>query len=371
MPNDDLGQFPMPSNPTEPSAPAASSVDNTPPSVQETPVPAASTFEETPEEIPAYNPPASVTTPITEAPVPEAPPAPTVFTSPTPVQEPVFPAAPSQAQPNPAQPIPVSIPPKTSSPAGPIIFIVLFLVAVIALAGAAFLYQQTQSLKTQLVDITNTIQKQQTNPVVTPTPSVIEVPSASPTATPTVTITPITSISATPTPTVVYVPGSPLKPLSVAPKILQIAINHSPNAQFILLKTENANDPINATTKYFFRQDLTTKKYFYVLVSGSSQPQVVDKQIYVTPDDNIPSLNDLVLQDNLGIDLDEAINIVNQACSDPNACAAGSAQAQYIKTSSAVIWQISLTLSGKTQPMVMQINAQTKAVIYKTTDFAK
>lgn len=161
-----------------------------------------------------------------------------------------------------------------------------------------------------------------------------------------------------------------MKPLSIASKVMQIAINHQPNAQLILIKTENANDSVKATTKYFFREGLTTKKYFYVLISGNNEPEVVDKQIYVTPDDNIPSLNDLVLQDGLGIDLDQAINIVNTACPDIEACTTAQAKAQYIKTSAGVIWHITLTLQGKTEPSVMQINALTKEIIFKTTDFS-
>lgn len=371
---DDLGQFPTPTNPTpDTSTPVYPPIATTQtPEITPTP---PSAFEETPEEIPAYSPPAPV----------EAPPPAVVELAPPPENASSYPpyeATPPEVQPNPVaaqpapvQPVLVSATPSAGINMGPIIFIVLFLVAAVALAGAAFLYQQTNSLKGQLGDITKTLQKQQTNPEVTPTPSVVEIPNTSPTPTSPI-ITPVSTISATPsltpTPTpVTYVPGSPLKPLSIAPKILQIAINHQPNAQFILMKTESANDPVNATTKYFFRQDLKTKKYFYVLISGTNEPEIVDKQIYVTPDDNIPSLNDLVLRNDLGVDLDEVINMVYAACPDKTLCSAGVAKAQYIKTASAVIWQITLNVANKTTPMVMQIDAQTKTVIFKTPDFTK
>ena len=405
MPNDDLGQFPMPANPATPieptnpptqpdttsmlppdnlltptetpTAPIESTIPQTPPA-----------FEETPEEVPAYNPPASLNdfsipetpsneppateptqyqTPIVET-TPVAEPTPVVESAPMPTPIPVAP--PEIASP---QPIPATGTPHGSN-AGPLLFVALLLIAIVALAGAAFLYQQSQTLKTQLNDLSKTLQKQQINPTETLSPTIEQIPETSitPTSTLSATITPTkTVLSPTPSSAVVYVAGNPLKPLAVASNILQIAINHSPNAQFILMKTENANDPVNATTKYFFRQDLTTKQYFYILVSANAQPEIVDKQIFVTPDNNIPSLNDLVLQNTLGMDLDEAITLVNSSCIDKTACSSATAKAQYIKTTTAVIWQISLTVPGKTQPMVMQINAQTKAILFKTTDFAQ
>lgn len=369
MPNDDLGQFPMPSSQSsnEPviSKPDTISASGTNMDNQQT-KPAVPAFEETPDEIPSIISQSIVSEAASE---PEIPP---IASEPKEIPSPYIPPQESvqvapEIAPAPQQPIPATIPQSATPSIGPVIFAVIFIVAVISLAGAAFLFQQTQSLKGQLVDITNTLKKQQTSPETTPTPSIVEVPTASPTissesATPT----------ATPTPTMqVFNPGSPMKPLSVAPKIMQIATKQQPNAQLILLKTDNANDPIKATTKYFFRQDLKTKKYFYILISGNNEPEVVDKQIFVTPDDNIPSLNDLVLENKLGIDLDEAIRIATNSCPDLALCTSASAKAQYIKTSAGVIWQISLTVAGKAEPMVMQIDAQTKTIIFKTSDFTK
>ncbi len=243
-----------------------------------------------------------------------------------------------------------------------IIFTVLLFAAIGGLAGAAFLFQQTTQLRTQLAEITQTLDQQRTKPVVTPSPTVIEIPTGQPTTSP--------EATTSPSPTqVIPVTGSPLKPLSIAAGILKIGIDYQPNAQFILLKTDNANDPQAAISKYFFRQDLNIKKYFYVLVNGNSPPEIIDRSIQVTPDNNIPSLNNLVLTNALGIDLDEALNIVYSKCSDLTVCKEADTRAQFIETSGGVIWQISLFVTGKSQPMVMQINSQTKQIIFRTGDF--
>jgi len=158
-------------------------------------------------------------------------------------------------------------------------------------------------------------------------------------------------------------------PLSVASSILKTAIDYQPNAQLILIKTDKANYPQEAITKYFFRQDLNTKKYFYVLVSSSSNPEIIDKNIQVTPDNNIPSLNNLVLGNTMGIDLSEALQTVYSKCPDQGLCMTGETKAQYIQTTGGAIWQISLYTTGKVEPSVMQINAQTKQIIFRTADF--
>jgi len=149
-----------------------------------------------------------------------------------------------------------------------------------------------------LTELARIVEGQKIQPVITPTPTIVEVPTASP------------SPSPTPTPTQIINDVS-LRPLSQASSILKTALDFQPNAQFILLKTDPATvdhgQPI--ISKYFFRQDLNTKKYFYVMVTGTSQPEIIDKNIQVTPDNNLPSLNDLVLENKLGLDLNEALDI--------------------------------------------------------------
>jgi len=360
MPNDDLGQFPTPQ-----AAPA------NPPAPVTTPEPTLSAsnnivpeFETTPDEVPSptLTPPTTSTPAYTEAPPPPEPGSPFIVTSPEPTPEPV-----QVAPPEPAQPILAVAPTNTGSSFRTIIFAVLFFTALGGLAGSAFLYQQTTQLRGQMAEITQILNQQRTQPATTPTPTIIEIPSGAPT--PSVIAIPTATISATPSPTVIPVTGSALKPLSVASNILKIGIDYQPNAQFILLKTDNVNDSQNTITKYFFRQDLNTKKYFYVLVSGNSQPEIIDKNIQVTPDNNIPSLNNLVLENKLGIDLDEALKITHSKCSDLAVCQSADTKAQFIQIQNRAIWQISLFVPGATQPMVMQINAQTKEIIFRTSDF--
>lgn len=270
-------------------------------------------------------------------------------------------------EPIPATPAPAVLPPKSGGSLAPVIIVVLLIIAGIGLAAAAYLSAQTNKLKTQLSQITQTLQEQQTTLTPTVTPTVFEIPT--PTTNTTPTATQGATITPTLTPTVVFT--NALLPLKNAPSALQIAINHSPNAQLILIKVDNATDPATAVTKYFFRQDLTTKKYFYVAITGTGTPQVVDNQIYVTPDDNIPSLNDAILSNNLGIDLSDAIAIALAQCANQTVCTAAQTKAQYIKTGTGIIWQLSLYTKGLTaNPLTIQINATTKAILYKSPEFA-
>jgi len=393
MPNDDLGQFPMPPQ------------NSTNPPVTPDAPPPAPAFEPTPDELPSQSTPAQGFE--TTEPEPPEVPAPaqnqeTAFapsnslleeqdklieaneniienqaatTTPSaPVN--VFSQSPTPPAPLPTPSLPEEMPatviPKSSSPLGPIIFILLIIIAGVGLAAAAFMYQRSASLTQQLQDITQTLQSQKTTITPTPTGDIFEIP------TPTITPSIPSTISATPTasPTAEITPSISInnydgqKPLSLASQILRIAINHQPNAQFILLKTDNAQDPQKSVTKYFFRQDLTVKKYFYVSTSGTNEPEVVDKQIYVQPDNNIPSLNDTVLQGKLGIDLNEAITLTINQCTNKATCQNATMKAQYIYSGNSPIWQLTLTVSGKTQSLIIQINAQTKEIIYKSPEFA-
>ena len=313
MPNDDLGTFPTP--PLVPS-------DPTPLVELIAPDQSAPPFEETPDAIPS------------------------VVSSPPP--QPVE--------------VPATLPPKSGSSAAPIIITILLIVAGTGLAAAAFLSAQTNKLKGQLSEITQTLEKQQTTLTPTVSPTVFEIPTPT-TASQSSHITPsITPIAQT---------LESLFPLKNASSALQIAINHSPNAQLILIKVDNATSAETAVTKYFFREDLSTKKYFYVAVTDNGSPEIIDKQIYVTPDDNIPSLNDSVLGNKLGLDLGEAIRLSYTQCANQETCITAPIKAQYIKTGSGIIWQLSLYTNGQTStPLMIQINAETKAILYKSPEFA-
>jgi hypothetical protein len=335
MPNDDLDQFPTPSDSAPMSAPPAEPTpikpDITPP-IEPTPTP-ENTFEETPDVLPAE--------PVYSAPaVPEVPPEPAPATIPT---------------------------PKGGSSFGSLIAIVLLLISGVALAVTVFLFSQTKQLKKQLSEVTQTLEQQRTTITPTPTPTIIEFPTATPTPDSTE-----SAVMILPTPTATIsaaLPTSLLQPLADATKALKVAINHLPNAQLIIIKTENATSPTLATTKYFFRQDLTTKKYFYVLISNTQEPEVVDQAIYVTPDNNIPSLNDVVLGNALGLELEEALKIANQACTS-QLCSTAVVKAQYIKSGQNTIWQLTFNPADTSQaPLIIQLNSQTKETLYHSTGF--
>jgi len=236
------------------------------------------------------------------------------------------------------------------------------MIAGIAIAVAVFLFSESKQLKQQIQEITQTLEKQKTTVTPTPTPTIIEfltpTPDSTLSATPILTPTPYSSVSA-----------QTALPLKNASRALKVAINHQPNAQLILIKTDNATDPQAAITKYFFRENLTTKKYFYVMITGIGEPEIVDRSIYVTPDNNIPSLNDAVLGNTLGIDLDEAVALARSLCTS-GLCETSSVRSQYIKSTDAAIWQLSFAPADITkEALIIQINAHTKAILFKSPGF--
>ncbi len=382
MPNDDLGQFPTPTDPIAPtppanpiadsaepvpakpdisslledinSAPLIPNTNNLPTENSEPKSDTNSTFEETPDVIPSV---ATIQPPQFDTAVEDITPLQPIYSAP----------AVSTAPPVVVEPAPVAAvsTPKGGSAFGSLIVLVLLLISGVALAVTVFLFSQSQQLKQQLSEVTQTLDQQRTTVTPTPTPTIIEFPT--PTPTPEAT----ESATITPTPTsVATISAETVLPLADASKILKVGINHLPNAQMILVKTENATSPTLATTKYFFRQDLTTKKYFYVLVAGGKEPEIVDKAIYVTPDNNIPSLNDLIQGNTTGIDLDQAVTIAKLACTNKAACEESTIKAQYIKSGTTVIWQLSITPADSTKgTLVTQINANTKEILFKSAGY--
>lgn len=332
--NDDLGNFPTPNTSNPPQ-----SNTYTPP-----------TFEPTPDEIPSLSP--APATPIT---TPD-----TTTTSPSPstplIEDDLFPEA-KTTEPEPQEPEPVmaSLPPVHNSNTKSLITVILLLVAGVGISGSVFLYSQSSALKKQLTDITTTLEQQKTVITPSPTPTIIDIP----TPTPTSDILIIPTPSATPTATIT---NKEFIPLALAPQALKVAINHEPNAQLILIKAENATNPANAITKYFFRNSLSVKKYFYVSINGQNESEINDNAIYVNPDNNIPSLNDLVLGNKMGIDFTEAYGLATKLCSTD--CTALPTNAQFIKSGSNTIWQITLDPSDK--KYIVQINSVTKEILFKS-----
>lgn len=321
MPNDDLDQFPTPTSSTPPLS------DQPAPA----PITAAATFEETPDEIPSATP---------------------VYTAP---------AEPDNTQPLPTE-VPATMPsPKGGSSFGSLIGLILLLISGVALAVTVFLFSQSQQLKKQLSEVTQTLEQQRTTITPSPTPTIIEFVTPTPESTESgLLILPTATLSANLT---------SVLPLADAAKALKVAIKHLPNAQLLIIKTENATTPSLATSKYFFRQDLTTKKYFYVLISGSSAPEIADKAIYVTPDNNIPSLNDFVTGNKLGVDLDEALRMASAVCTS-KLCETATIKAQYLKSGTNLIWQLSFDpIDANKSTLILQLNAATKEVIYKSPGF--
>lgn len=345
--------------------PFAPPVSITPP-VSNEPSPTEPSFEPTPEEIPSYQPSTSATVIAEEENLVKANEAIIEKQTTTPEIQPE-PVIESQ-EPAPQPETPATLPPKSGSPIVPVIIVVLLLIAGVGVAASAYLSQQTSKLKSQLSDITQTLEKQKTTLTPTPTPSVFEIPTPTTTATISAATTPAVSPSSAPT---TAASTDSLTPLANATLALSTAISRSPNAQLILIKVDNAGDPTTAVTKYFFREDLTTKKYFYVAITGKGQPEIIDKQIYVTPDDNIPSLNDAVLGNKMGIELDQALTLTYVLCANHATCTSSPIKAQYVKTGTGIIWQISVYSKGiSASPLIAQINAETKAIIYKSEGFA-
>src|SRR3989344_7470209 len=100
---------------------------------------------------------------------------------------------------------------------------------------------------------------------------------------------------------------------------------------------------------------------------------VVDQQVTVAENTLPPSLNQLAANSQLGIDLPEAVSISSAACPTTFNCATTSISGQYIKPfgsaqdrSSATLWQISFKPSDNSQPFVVQIDAATKKILYKS-----
>jgi hypothetical protein len=330
--NDDLGNFPKPPsltpNPTSP-APTLPTPTYTPPA-----------FEPTPDEIP------SPTTNLAEDIFPEVKPSEPVttnyFAPTTPQNEPVL----------------ATTAPIAPSSNGSLLTIILLLVAGVGISGSVFLFSQSAALKKQLTDITKTLDQQKTIITPSPTPTVIDIP----TPTPTKIASEEAVLSPTPIATSSISFSKEFIPLALAPQALKVGINKEPNAQLILVKAENATDKENSVIKYFFRKDLTTKKYFYVSINAKNESEINDNAIYVNPDNSIPSLNDLVLGNKLGIDFKAAYDIATKLCTV--SCTNYSVNAQYIMSGANTIWQITLDPAGK--KFIIQINSVTKEVLYKS-----
>ena len=243
--------------------------------------------------------------------------------------------------PEPAAQIPATMPTSIRKPF-PIVTALLLLISIGAIAATYFFYQQTKSLNAQLTQITQTMQQQQ-----------IKENQIIPTQTPIITPSPTATSSAT---------G---KVFGNIQTVIATAQKQYPTAQLIMIKTESFQDPTLAVIKYWFRQTPTDKKYLYVMAEPNKDLVVVDQQVTVAENTLTPSLNQLAANSQLGIDLPEAVSISSAACPTTFNCTTSSISGQYIK-SNATLWQISFKSGDSSQPFVVQIDATTKKILYKS-----
>ncbi len=254
---------------------------------------------------------------------------------------------------------PVYTPPPPPTPAiitpsrpFPIVTILLLLISVAAIAAAYFFYRQNLTLSQQLTEIEQTLEQQK-----------IKENQVTVTPTPTLEISPTGTVSATLTPS----PTTPPVDSSVFGQINAVMIAATtkyPNAQLLMVTATGAENPTTMISKYWFRQNETDKRYLYILKEAGRDLALVDQQVYVTPDNNIPSLNQLAAAGQLGIDLAEALGIAGTACPPNFSCNFTPTSGQYIKAG-ATLWQISYKPVDGGKPFVIQINATTKKVLYK------
>lgn len=260
----------------------------------------------------------------------------------------------------PVRPIPATMPASVSRPF-PIITLLLLVISIGAIAATYFFYQQTKSLNVQLNQITKTLEQQ----TIKENQTII-------TATPTINLTPtsISTLSAEPTPFTATTPnktqntGSGLIWSHIG-DAMTMAQEKYPNAQLILVKAENVGNT-SQTIKYWFRQNTTDRKYLYLLKDTSKDLVLVDQNVTVFESSLLPSLNNLVTNNQLGLDLNDAIAIAGAACPTTFDCVSASTTGQYIKSGSSLIWQITYKPTDGSQPFVVQIDSASKKIIYKS-----
>src|SRR3989338_7586093 len=304
MPNDSGGQFPSPPSSTPVTTHEVPLTDDVAPDL--TTPPASPPLELERSEIPL-----SGTIPIYTPPAPPATPA--AFT--------------------PSRPF-------------PIVTILLLLISVGAVAAAFFFYQQSRSLGQQLTEIERIQQQQkikENQTIFAPTPA------------PTLELSPTLTITPVP------LSGSVFGTIT---SVIAVAAAKYPNAQLLMVTVSAAENPATAITKYWFRQTETDKRYLYILSEVGKDLALVDQQVYVTPDNNIPSLNQLAAAGQLGLDLPEALTIAAAACPPNFSCHFTPVSGQYIKAGVS-LWQISYKPTDGSKPFVIQIDAATQKVLYK------
>lgn len=267
----------------------------------------------------------------------------------------------------PTEPTPATLPetePKSSS--GRLAVIFLSLLAIGAIAAAVAIFFQLTKVKNDYAAL-NSIKNNQNTPT----------PSASPTAIPTIvaTTTPIPTNKPSVSPTPVSKNNIDIFP-NFDP-IIRLATGKVATAKLLMVTVENVQSPEKMTAKYWFRESETKKTYFYILSQPDSEPVIFDQQIYVTPDNNIPSLNGLMIEETISYDLAAVYDHVNATIIDKSALKTEPTQviAQLINTKvgsgNVLLWQLTYRYLDRTSPVIAQINARSKEIIYTNLKYTK
>lgn len=235
----------------------------------------------------------------------------------------------------------------------------LFLIAIGAIAATYFFYQQSQNLNTQLEQLQQTIERQRVGG--TPTPEIGS--TLLPTPESTISATPTATAAATLSPTITQGPArSAFSDILI---VISTAQKKYPNAQLLMITGAGVQSDSQVILKYWFRQTPADKKYLYVLREPGKDLSLVDQQVYVTPDNNIPPLNQLAEDGKLGLDLLRAHQIALGLCPTNFDCAGGTAEAKFINFNT-LLWQITFKSTANAKPFVVQIDSKTEKIIYQS-----
>lgn len=244
---------------------------------------------------------------------------------------------------------------KTSS----ITTLVLAVLAILAVAGAALLFLRSQFLKTQLTNLISTKQNQQTTEA-SPTPE----PTTEPAKVPQTTVSPTPANTIAPQATYPYLPEA-----------IKIADDYAKNNQLLMITADNVQSPYQIQIKYWFRtaDENDNKKYFYILHQPAEDLSLFDKQIYVTPDNDIPDLKAKAIDKILGLDLNQALKVAKEKVLDNSSIESSpdSIFAQYIDTNNTLLWQLVYNYTDRATPIVIQVNANTQEIIYSNINYNK
>ncbi len=231
----------------------------------------------------------------------------------------------------------------------------LIIITLLAVAAASLFYNQTQQLKTQVQDLTNTLEAQGIAPISEKGQTLRPVADIEP-------VSDLQDLVSTPSSTPLTTPQSQTE----VHQAISLAQQKYPDAQLILITSDNPHLAGQEVTKYWFRQSTASKKYLYISFIAN-EPNLVDQQIYLSPDNNIPSLNKRAETEELGLTQTQSLELANSLCNQPEKCQqATGVKTQFLDTGNLLLWQITYQISDSSQPIVFQINSLTKEVVYQS-----